>query len=74
LEKQVFSEGYYTYTGSALGNGATSLKHRLARHLKKQKQKFWHIDYLLANQNLSIAAVITAKTKKDRMCHKQLPQ
>ena len=39
LGKQVFSEGYYTYTGAALGNGATSLKHRLARHLKKQKQK-----------------------------------
>ncbi|MCJ7721329.1 GIY-YIG nuclease family protein [Candidatus Bathyarchaeota archaeon] len=68
LEKQMFSEGYYTYTGSALGNGATSLKHRLSRHLKKQKQKFWHIDYLLANQNVSIEAAITAKTKKKMEC------
>ena len=66
LEKQVFSEGYYAYTGSALGNGATSLKHRLARHLKKQK--FWHINYLLANQNVSIGTAIAAETTKKMEC------
>ena len=40
LGKQKFPEGYYTYVGSALGKGATNLKHRVARHLKKQKKKF----------------------------------
>ena len=64
----MFSEGRYPYIGSALGNGSTSLKNRLAMHVKKQKQKFWHIDYLLANQNVSIEAAITAKTKKKLEC------
>jgi len=36
LGKQKFPRGYYSYTGSALGKGATSLKHRLARHLRKK--------------------------------------
>ncbi|MFQ6068459.1 MAG: hypothetical protein ACE5KD_02840 [Candidatus Bathyarchaeia archaeon] len=30
---KTFSSGYYVYTGSALGRGATSLPNRLARHL-----------------------------------------
>ena len=38
-----FSKGYYAYVGSALGG----LKHRLQRHVKKEKKKRWHIDYLL---------------------------
>ncbi len=38
-----FPEGYYIYTGSAL-NG---LEGRIKRHLRKHKEKFWHIDYLL---------------------------
>jgi Uri superfamily endonuclease len=63
-----FPEGYYTYTGSALGKGATSLKHRIARHLKKTKQKFWHIDYLLANENMFVKAVVAAETNKDMEC------
>jgi Uri superfamily endonuclease len=68
LGTQIFSEGYYTYTGSALGKGATGLKHRIARHLKKNKQKFWHIDYLLANQNVSIEAAVAAETAKKMEC------
>lgn len=38
-----FPRGYYIYVGSAL-NGLTA---RLARHLRHDKNKFWHIDYLL---------------------------
>lgn len=38
-----FPRGYYIYVGSAL-NGLTT---RLARHLREDKNKFWHIDYLL---------------------------
>ena len=60
--------GYYTYTGSALGNGASCLKHRIARHLRKKKRRFWHIDYLLANENVSVEAVIVAETNENMEC------
>jgi Uri superfamily endonuclease len=68
LGKQSFLRGYYTYTGSALGKGATSLKHRISRHLRKEKRKFWHIDYLLAEENVSVEAVIAAETNKTMEC------
>lgn len=38
-----FPRGYYVYTGSAKGG----LKGRVSRHFKKDKRKFWHIDYLI---------------------------
>lgn len=69
LGKQRFPSGHYTYTGSALGNGATCLKHRIARHLRKEKRKFWHIDYLLANENVSIEAVVATQTKEKMECN-----
>ncbi|UCH69759.1 MAG: GIY-YIG nuclease family protein [Candidatus Bathyarchaeota archaeon] len=53
---QRFPAGYYTYTGSALGIGASSLKQRVARHLKIRKSKFWHIDFLLAHTNACMEA------------------
>jgi len=37
LGTHTFPAGYYTYTGSALGKGASSLKQRVTRHLKKTK-------------------------------------
>ncbi len=36
-------KGYYVYVGSAL----SGLEARIGRHLRKEKRKFWHIDYLL---------------------------
>jgi len=69
LGKQRFPMGYYAYTGSALGKGASSLKHRIARHLRKEKRKFWHIDYLLADENVSVEAVIVAETNEDMECN-----
>ena len=43
-----FDEGFYAYTGSALGSGGFS---RVARHQEvaagKNRTKQWHIDYLL---------------------------
>ncbi len=68
LGKKRFLMGYYTYTGSALGKGATGLRHRIARHLRKKKRKFWHIDYLLANENISVEAIIIAETNEDMEC------
>jgi Uri superfamily endonuclease len=68
LGTQKFPKGYYTYTGSALGNGSTNLKHRLARHHRKQKQLFWHIDYLLADNNITIEKTVAAETTKKLEC------
>ncbi|MGM0404931.1 MAG: GIY-YIG nuclease family protein [Thermoplasmatota archaeon] len=38
-----FEPGFYLYIGSAQ-NG---LEHRINRHLREDKKKHWHIDYLL---------------------------
>lgn len=43
LQQAEFEPGIYLYTGSA----RNSLLRRLARHLKKEKKIFWHIDYFL---------------------------
>jgi Uri superfamily endonuclease len=38
-----FPAGYYVYTGSA----AKGLESRIARHLRRRKRTWWHVDYLL---------------------------
>ncbi|MEM1513355.1 MAG: GIY-YIG nuclease family protein [Candidatus Thermoplasmatota archaeon] len=38
-----FKKGYYAYIGSAMN----SIEKRIERHLRKEKRKRWHIDYLL---------------------------
>ncbi len=67
LGKRRFPAGYYSYTGSALGKGA-SLKNRITRHLRKEKRRFWHIDYLLENENVSVEAIIAAETSQKIEC------
>ena len=67
LGKQKFPRGYYSYAGSALGKG-TGLKHRISRHLRKEKRRFWHIDYLLADENVSVEAVVAAETNEKMEC------
>jgi Uri superfamily endonuclease len=57
-----FPMGYYSYTGSALGIGATSLSQRLLRHLRKEKRNFWHIDFLLTQENAVVVSVVAAPT------------
>jgi len=69
LGQQKFPKGYYAYTGSALGKGASSLKRRVSRHLQKEKQNFWHIDFLLANENATITAVVAAQTNRKLECN-----
>ncbi len=44
LGEFLFPKGYYLYVGSAKRN----LRKRIKRHLRKEKKKFWHIDYLLS--------------------------
>ena len=69
LGVQKFPKGYYTYTGSALGKGATSLKRRVSRHSRKRKRNLWHIDFLLANENATVTAVVAAETNKKFECN-----
>ncbi len=68
LGVQKFPKGYYTYTGSALGNGATGLKRRISRHLRREKRPLWHIDFLLADENATITTVVAAQTNKKMEC------
>jgi len=56
-----FPKGYYVYTGSAK-NG---LKSRIQRHLRKNKKKFWHIDYLLQYSNIKDVIMHVKKSE----CH-----
>src|SRR5574340_196450 len=50
--------GQYLYTGSALGPGG--LDSRLARHLRREKRLFWHIDYLIVDQRVEVSALVRA--------------
>jgi len=61
-----FEKGWYAYTGSALGSAG--LKGRIQRHLRKDKRRFWHIDYLLRSKHSSIKAIVYAKTDKRYEC------
>ena len=65
---QRFPRGYYTYTGSALGKGASSLNQRVSRHLRKKKRNFWHIDFVLANENMTLTTVVAVQTHKKLEC------
>ena len=44
--------GYYAYVGSAMSN----LDSRIQRHLSSDKNRFWHIDYLL--DHAQVVAVV----------------
>lgn len=61
-------KGYYAYTGSALGKGATGLRRRVERHLRRLKNRHWHIDHLLANDKSEVVAVIAAGTRSHQEC------
>ncbi len=58
----VFPAGYYVYTGSAL----KGLEARVARHRRKQKRKWWHIDYLL--ERSEVVEVRTYPTEERKEC------
>ncbi|MCP4176176.1 MAG: GIY-YIG nuclease family protein [bacterium] len=46
----IFKPGYYVYLGSALGPGG--LHGRLNRHIRRDKKKHWHIDYIRSRMKL----------------------
>jgi len=53
--------GFYCYAGSALG----SLSGRVKRHLKKSKNKFWHIDFLLEKGKVLSAVLLPSSIKRE---------
>ncbi len=58
--------GKYLYTGSALGSGG--LDSRLARHLRKEKRVFWHIDYLTVNRYAAVRGLVKARCLRRMEC------
>lgn len=59
-----FNNGLYAYVGSAQSN----LEKRVTRHLNKEKRIFWHIDYLLDNENVKIINVFFKASPKIEEC------
>ncbi len=57
-----FKKGYYVYVGSALN----SIDGRIRRHLSKEKNLFWHVDYLLAYS--TVKEVILERSGKKWEC------
>jgi Uri superfamily endonuclease len=65
LGKTAFRKGLYAYVGSA----QTNLEQRINRHLRKEKSKFWHIDYLLDNSAAKIVKVFFKEAGKAEECN-----
>ena len=53
LGRLSFKKGLYAYVGS----GQVGLRARVARHLRRNKKRFWHIDYLLGSGVGSVVRV-----------------
>jgi len=60
-----FKRGWYVYIGSAFGPGG--LCARTGRHLKRDKTRRWHIDYLTATLHLSRIWLTICPQKQE--CH-----
>jgi Uri superfamily endonuclease len=59
-----FSKGLYAYVGSAQAN----MEKRIKRHLRNEKRKFWHIDYLLDDPKARILRVFFKEGNKTEEC------
>jgi len=64
LGKLAFEKGLYAYVGSA----QTNLGQRVKRHFRKEKRKFWHVDYLLVNGTAKIVTVFFKPANKTGEC------
>jgi Uri superfamily endonuclease len=55
MRKETISmeKGLYFYVGSA----KRGLEQRLARHVKKRKSRFWHIDYITCRRDTAVRAI-----------------
>lgn len=59
-----FEKGWYVYIGS----GMNGIEERVERHLREEKKKFWHIDYLLDDKNTKIKKVFYKESKEKEEC------
>jgi Uri superfamily endonuclease len=64
LGKLTFKKGLYAYVGSA----QNSLKQRVKRHLRREKRRFWHVDYLLGNDAAKVIEVFHKQADKTEEC------
>jgi len=55
-------KGVYVYVGSAFGSGG--LRKRLSRHLKKEKKKHWHIDFISTDNSFKVLEIWIIEDKK----------
>ncbi len=51
--------GLYVYIGSARGPGG--IRARVARHLRRDKRLFWHIDYVTSSPEAEIIGVVSMR-------------
>jgi Uri superfamily endonuclease len=56
LGRFTFPPGSYVYTGRA----SRALRARVLRHVNRAARKHWHIDYLLARQEVHVERVVLA--------------
>lgn len=61
----LFPAGRYVYTGSARRN----FEARIARHLRSEKTRRWHIDYLLMAPGVRVAAVKRSRRPECELNH-----
>jgi Uri superfamily endonuclease len=54
-----FEKSIYAYAGSA----KKCLSKRIERHFRKNKRKFWHIDYLLSDAHVEVLKVFTVRSE-----------
>jgi Uri superfamily endonuclease len=55
--------GIYVYIGSARGPGG--LRARIERHLRRNKKKHWHIDYLTTNPDVEVLTAVSLAYGED---------
>jgi Uri superfamily endonuclease len=55
-----FPSGIYAYVGSAL----SGLEKRVARHLRPEKKKRWHIDYLIQKGEVMSTIAVPSDSKQ----------
>lgn len=64
LGEITFAKGLYAYVGSAQNN----LELRVARHQRKEKRLFWHVDYLLNDPSAKVVDVYFKAGDKEEEC------
>jgi Uri superfamily endonuclease len=61
-KKFLLKKGIYLYVGSAFGSGG--LKKRIQRHLKKDKKKHWHLDFVSTQESFRAFEIWIMENKK----------